>query len=291
MVPGPPPDEQNRIVDAIEEYFSRIDAAETGISQAALRVEQLRQATVSELFGNPNWEWTTFDELADIKGGVTKDAKKQSDPSYVEVPYLRVANVQRGYIDLDEVATICVPPNTLEVLRLQSGDILLNEGGDRDKLGRGWVWEAQIEDCIHQNHVFRARLKNPEMNPRFFSTHANTWGRSWFEKNGKQTTNLASISLSSLKKLPVPVPSPHEQDQVMKELERRASLVDAVSLAVRRTGKKSGVLRRAVLARAFSGLLVAQDPEDESAADLVDRIRSERSSSPTIGTGRKKVTA
>src|SRR5690349_7635001 len=100
-----------------------------------------------------SWAWTTLGEIAEVVGGVTKDTKKQSDPALPLVPYLRVANVQRGRIDLRSVAEIRVPSATAERLRLRPGDVLLNEGGDRDKLGRGWIWEGQLSECIHQNHV------------------------------------------------------------------------------------------------------------------------------------------
>ena len=133
-----------------------------------------------------------------MKGGVTKDSKREADPGYVEYPYLRVANVQRGFLDLSVVTTIRAHHDKAEKLVLQHGDILFNEGGDRDKLGRGWVWEGQIENCIHQNHVFRARLTNGGFDPYFISMHANTWGQRWFERHGKQTTNLASINLATL---------------------------------------------------------------------------------------------
>ena len=186
--------------------------------------------------------------------------------------------MQRGYLDLSEVTKIRVSPATLDALRLVPGDILLNEGGDRDKLGRGWIWEGQIENCIHQNHVFRARLTNPGMNPRFFSTHANVWGRTWFEINGKQTTNLASISLSTLKKLPVPVPSLAEQAAVMSEVDRRASVIDALLGSLDRGSHESSSLRRSVLAMAFSGRLVPQDSDDEPAEAVLERIRGERDS-------------
>lgn len=143
-------------------------------------------------------------DIADVVSGVTKDAKRQSDPDFVEVPYLRVANVQRGYLDLDDVARIRVPEEKVRQLRLQPGDILFNEGGDRDKLGRGWLWEGQLPVCIHQNHVLRARLRDRAFDPRFVAIWANSYGRTWFERMGTQTTNLASLNLSTLKRFPVP---------------------------------------------------------------------------------------
>ena len=192
----PPLAEQKRIVVAIEEHFSRLDAADATLASAKQKVASVRRSAVARLFDHADWPWTTLGEIAEIKGGVTKDSKRQSDPSYVEVPYLRVANVQRGFLDLSEVSQICVRPAKAAQLALRTGDVLFNEGGDRDKLGRGWVWEGQIDDCIHQNHVFRARLSGGDFDPYFVSVHGNTWGQRWFETHGKHTTNLARWVIS-----------------------------------------------------------------------------------------------
>lgn len=212
----------------------------------------------------PGWAWARLEQIADIVGGVTKDAKRQHDPSFVEVPYLRVANVQRGFLDLRKVETIRVSAAKAAALRLRPGDVLFTEGGDRDKLGRGWVWEGQIEDCIHQNHVFRARLVAEELEPKFISWYANTFGRTWFETAGKQTTNLASISLTTLKSFPVPLPPVAEQQRIVAEVERQLSKVDAGTDAIRRAGLNLHRIWTIILNEAALGRLVRRDPTDKS---------------------------
>jgi type I restriction enzyme S subunit len=169
-IPLPPLNEQRRIVAAIEEHLSRLDAADASLAAAARRVDRFREQAVAHATGG-DWPTIPLGEIAEVVGGVTKDAKRQNDPDFVEVPYLRVANVQRGFLDLSEVTTIRVAPAKAAALALRPGDVLFNEGGDRDKLGRGWVWSGEIEPCIHQNHVFRARL-NHDFEPRFVSCGA-----------------------------------------------------------------------------------------------------------------------
>ncbi len=290
-VPLAPPVEQERIVAAIEEHLSRLDAAEAAIASARRRLEAFERAAVSSLFEREDWAWTTLGEIAELKGGVTKDAKQQADPSFVEVPYLRVANVQRGFLDLSEVTNIRVAPTKAAQLALQSGDILFNEGGDRDKLGRGAVWDGQIEGCIHQNHVFRARVTSPDFDPHFISMHGNAWGQQWFEQHGKQTTNLASINLSTLKAFPVPAPAVDEQRTVMAELGSLLAGETRLNAEVDRAGAHAAALRRSILAAAFSGRLVAQDPSDESADVLLARIAEERSLAGSASRARGKSSA
>src|ERR1022692_2973115 len=197
----PPLNEQLRIVDLI----GAVDNIAHGADEealAALQIATSHEAAVCE--AAEGVAHTTLGLIAEIVGGVPKDKKKQEGSGLVEVPYLRVANVQRGFIDLSRIASIKVPPSTVERLRLRPGDVLLNEGGDRDKLGRGWIWEGQIVDCVHQNHVFRARIYDEDFEPRFVSIWANTFGQRWFYENGGQTTGIASISMSTLSRFPVP---------------------------------------------------------------------------------------
>lgn len=130
--------EQGRIVAAIEEQLSRLDEAESLLNRARQNAARMRAAALGAITPRAK-EWATLGEIAEVVGGVTKDSKRQGDQTFVEVPYLRVANVQRGYLDLSEITTIRVSPERASVLRLEPGDILFNEGGDRDKLGRGWV--------------------------------------------------------------------------------------------------------------------------------------------------------
>lgn len=300
-IPVPPLAEQHRIVEALEDHLSRLDAAERLVVQAAARGRRLAEALSSITYGYStpeaelpappptsagtddgalpqipsSWSWKRLEEFADVVGGVTKDKKKQSDPAIPEVPYLRVANVQRGFLDLSEITFIRVPEKKATQLALRHGDVLLNEGGDRDKLGRGWIWEGQVAGAIHQNHVFRARVLNDAIHPKLLSWYANSAAR-WFEVNGKQSVNLASISLSKIKQLPVPVPPFGEQGVIIERIEDQLSVLDNADALSQRVLSKSKALRRALFARAFSGELVPQDPADEPASVLLDRIRAER---------------
>ncbi len=275
-VPLPPQAEQKRIVEAIEEHLSRLDAVDSAVDAAQQKLVAFRRSSFDHLFDEPNWAWTTLGLIAEVKGGVTKDSKNQGNPAYIEIPYLRVANVQRGYLDLDEITTIRINPEKAARLRLQPGDILFNEGGDRDKLGRGWVWEGQIEDCIHQNHVFRARLTSESFDPYFVSMHGNSWGQRWFETHGKQTTNLASLNLTTLKSFPVPAPSLDEQREVVTHLQEIMDLESRLRAELDQARRHSESLRRSILSDAFSGRLVPQDPTDEPASALLERIASSR---------------
>src|SRR5262249_53758518 len=153
---------------------------------------------------------------------------------------------------------------------------LFNEGGDRDKLGRGWVWNGEIDGCIHQNHVFRARPVLRDVSPRLVSWWGNTNGQRYFFDEGKHTTNLASISLGKLRALPVALAPANEQRRIEVEIDRLLSIADEATDLIRNTRARCDGLRGATLRSAFAGRLVDQDPTDEPAGVLLDRIRAER---------------
>jgi len=203
------------------------------------------------------WVWTTLGEIAELKGGVTKSQKRRAGPGMRAVPYLRVANVQRGYLDLQKLDVINATEDEILQLALKPGDVLFNEGGDRDKLGRGWVWQGELPLCIHQNHVFRARLLSSAIEPKFISWYGNSSGQSYFFSQGKQTTNLASINLTKLSALPVPLPPGSEQRRIVFELERTLSIADDLDHIIEVSLQRADRLRQAVLAAAFAGRLTA----------------------------------
>ena len=172
------------------------------------------------------WHWRRLKFLARVQTGMAK-GKDHGGAATVEVPYLRVANVQDGYLALDDVATMPVPEADLPRYRLQPGDVLMNEGGDFDKLGRGHVWHGQIDPCIHQNHVFAVRPYG--VSPEWLNAYTGSSpAQFYFMGRAKQSTNLASISSSNLMELPVPVPPAETQCLMLDWLDREAARIDAL---------------------------------------------------------------
>ncbi|MBJ7416634.1 MAG: restriction endonuclease subunit S [Niveispirillum sp.] len=218
----------------------------------------------------PNsWCWVTLGQIADIKGGLAKGKKRRPDQPTRLVPYLRVANVQRGYLDLSEIKYIDATDDEFGELLLFRGDILFNEGGDRDKLGRGWIWNDEIAGCIHQNHVFRARPASPELISKLISMYGNIYGQAYFIGEGKQTTNLASVSLSKLASLPVPLIPANEQNRIVTKIDSLFARSSRARDELAHIPKLVERYRQAVLEAAFRGDLTADW----------------RASNPTLGGG------
>lgn len=299
-IPLPPLNEQKRIADKLDRLLARVDAAKARLDKIPPLLKRLRQAILAaatsgrltEEWREENrlpfdWQDVVLSDIATIQGGVTKDSKKQQS-SDEEVPYLRVANVQRGFLNLDEIKTIRIPANRLDSLLLEPGDVLFNEGGDIDKLGRGWIWEGQIERCSFQNHVFRARLSDKKNQPKYISWWGNTQGYEYFLRQGKQTTNLASINKTMLSNLPIMLPPAEEQKEIVRRVEELFAIADRIDAQYRTARARVDRLTQSLLAKAFRGELVPQDPNDEPAAALLERIRAQRAAAPQAKRGRRK---
>ncbi len=230
--------EQTQIARFLDHETARIDALIEEQQRLIELLKEKRQAVIShavtkgldptvpmkdsgvEWLGEvpAHWNVGTLRWYATIQGGVAK-GKDYEGRETVVMPYLRVANVQNGYVDLAEVKEIAVLESEVERYRLRAGDVLMNEGGDNDKLGRGTVWQAQIDPCLHQNHVFAIRpngLLRAEWLAAFTQAEQ---ARTYFYLNSKQSTNLASISASNVMSLALPIPSEKEQLEILTYLE------------------------------------------------------------------------
>lgn len=202
-------DEQKKIARILD----CADALRQKRKQSLQLFDEFLRATFLDIFGDPminekRWSLDLLTNIAEIASGVTK-GRKLNQQETVSVPYMRVANVQDGYIDIAEIKEIIVLPSDVKKYRLQKGDVLLTEGGDPDKLGRGAVWDHDVPNCIHQNHIFRVRIKSQDhIKPLFLSwLIGSEYGKRYFLRAAKQTTGIATINSTQLKNFPVQIPS------------------------------------------------------------------------------------
>ncbi|MDC5519526.1 restriction endonuclease subunit S [Acinetobacter baumannii] len=195
----------------------------------------------------PNgWNKLSLDQLAEVRSGVAKGKTGLKDP--ITVPYLRVANVQDGRVDLSEVKKIEIERDKLERYSLKYGDVLMNEGGDFDKLGRGDVWLSQIEPCLHQNHVFAVRPQQDRLNSFYLAAlAASYYGKKYFLSCAKRSTNLASINSSQIKEFPVLVPPILEQKKIIQILSTWDQAISATEKLLENSQQQKKALAQILL--------------------------------------------
>lgn len=221
----PPADEQRRIAEVLRSVDVSISAAQATV----LALSKVRQTTLDSIFqrfiGNADYSMRLLSEIAEVRTGLAKN-KNRSGPKML-MPYLRVANVQDGWFNLTNIQEIEVDPAMAARYRLQKGDVLLTEGGDYDKLGRGGVWNGEIEPCLHQNHLFCVRSNRTILLPEYFALATQSyWGKGYFLSCAKRTTNLASINSSQLKAFPVPLIAITDQLAFVEEIKGIDAMID-----------------------------------------------------------------
>ena len=165
--------------------------------------------------------------LASIQSGITVDGNRSDGPDDVTLPYLRVANVQDGHLDLGTITEIRVPKSLAHSAALKRGDVLMTEGGDLDKLGRGTVWGDEVENCLHQNHVFAVRPDPSKLLPEYLAlVTQSSYARAYFESTGTKTTNLASTSSSKIRDFRIPLVDLNEQRRITDFLDVETTRID-----------------------------------------------------------------
>ena len=183
------------------------------------------------------WPLQRVDEVAEVGSGVTL-GKDVTGFKHAELPYLRVANVQDGHLNLDTIKTVKVRLDEVNRYKLKTGDVLMTEGGDLDKLGRGAIWDGQIPDCLHQNHVFRVRADPTQLDPRDFACVVESdIAKRYFMRVAKRTTNLASTNKTQVRAFRFPLPPLAEQALI-------ADVVAASKARIRALEQKAAALRQ-----------------------------------------------
>ncbi|MBO0697673.1 MAG: restriction endonuclease subunit S [Zavarzinella sp.] len=202
----PDPTEQQRIA-AILERADRL----RGLRRFGLETtDQVLQSAFSNMFdgsgAGSSWPVVELEEVAEVQGGITLNSRRQQMP--LQKPYLRVANVQAGVLDLREVRLVGLTEDEFRKTRLERGDLLLVEGnGNPNEVGRGAIWEAAVPECVHQNHLIRVRCQAERVLPEFLLALVNgRHGREYFLRVGKTTSGLFTISTSVVNSMPIPLP-------------------------------------------------------------------------------------
>ncbi|WP_370867931.1 restriction endonuclease subunit S [Phenylobacterium sp.] len=277
-LPVPPISEQLAITAFLDRETAKIDALVEEQRRLIELLKEKRQAVISHavtkgldpsapmkesgvaLIGEipQHWSVQRLKQIATVQTGLAKGKDLAARETCI-VPYLRVANVQAGWLDLDDVATIEMPIEDVDRYLLRPGDVLMNEGGDNDKLGRGDVWRGQVDRCVHQNHVFAVRPIAVE--PEWVNlVSAAGYARHFFYERAKQSTNLASISSTNLMELPVALPPEDERRHILgrvaSTIERCAELQEVSERGIDLLRER----RAALISAAVTGKIDVRKP-------------------------------
>lgn len=251
-IPLPPLEEQKRIATILD----KADGIRRKRKEAIALTEELLRSTFLDMFGDPvtnpkGWKIESLEKVSIIQSGIAK-GKKVNPSEAILMPYIRVANVQDEYLNLDEIKELEVSSKDVNRYLLQSGDLLLTEGGDPDKLGRGAIWYGHVDPCLHQNHIFAVRPQKDIAEPEYLSALIGSkYGKRYFLRAAKQTTGIATINKTQLKCFPTLLPPINLQKKYTKFVQSLSSAKVHYSTIQHRTEN----LFNSLLQKAFRGEL------------------------------------
>lgn len=243
--------EQQRIVEKIEELFSKLDKGVEELNKIKEQLKIYRQAVLKEAFDGIE-SYKKISDLFDVTGGLTKNSKRNELP--LRWKYLRVANVFYNYIDTTEIKSIGVKPEEIEKTLLKRNDLLFVEGnGSKDQIGRVAIWNNEIENCLHQNHIIKARPTKQVLSKFALYYLMSTYGRKQITQIASSTSGLYTLSTNKVKNLYVPTCDIKQQEKIICEIESRLSVCDKIEQTVNESLQKAESLRQSILKQAFEG--------------------------------------
>lgn len=209
------------------------------------------------------WCWVTVERLADVTGGLTKNAARENLPE--RMPYLRVANVYANRLDLNDIKSIGVRREEIERLLLRTGDVLVVEGnGSVDQIGRVAMWDGSIAPIVHQNHLIKARFASPVTARWTLTWLLSVEGRAIIESAASSTSGLHTLSISKVQGLLVPFPPAEEQQRILDAVDEATTVADAITSQIKVALQRCPRLRQAIMGWAFAGKLVEQHSGDDA---------------------------
>ena len=219
------------------------------------------------------WVWASLESLSEVRLGRQRSPKRAIGPNMH--PYLRAANVTWEGLDLSDVKEMDFNPSELETYRLEPGDILLGEAsGSPDEVGKPAVWDGPIGDCCFQNTLIRVRADSQLVAYLFY--HLLSDARSGALGRAARGVGIHHLGAERMASWAVALPPLAEQRRIVAEVDRRLSVIQQAEATVEASLARAERLRQSILKQAFSGRLVPQDPDDEPASALLERIRAER---------------
>jgi len=244
--------------------------------------EKPEKPDTDDLFEVPeSWTWTSVNQLGYVMGGLTKNKDKRSSYPH-EVPYLRVANVYANELQLDEVKTIRIKDREKNTKILDEGDLLIVEGnGSKDQIGRVAMWDGSVEPCSHQNHLIRIKILRDELKKYVLYWLLSGRGRNHITEVASSTSGLYTLSLTKVRKIPVPLPPAEEVQHIVEEIEKRLTIQTQVSKTVENNVRRASTLRQSVLKAAYQGNLTKVEDKMTSISN------TDISSNSNTGTGQQ----
>ncbi len=221
-----------------------------------------------------SWCWASVQQVGSVQLGRQRAPQHHNGPNMR--PYLRVANVFEDRIDTSDVMEMNFTPLEFETFRLSFGDILLNEGQSMELIGRPAMYRDEVPGACFTNTLVRFRVYDGVDTNYALKVFLAYLKNGRFQKIATITVNIAHLGAGRFSEIEFPLAPMDEQAAIIEEVDRHFSLIDAAERAITFSLLRAARLRQSILKQAFEGKLVPQDPQDEPASVLLERLRASR---------------
>ena len=271
IVPAAPLNEQRRIVAAIEERFSRLDAADESLALARRRLRSLRAGLLAAALDG--WPERQLGEISEVYVGTTP-SRRAPESWGGGVPWVSSGEV--AFCRIRQTRETISPDALTSPDRLHPpGTVLLAMIGEGKTRGQAAILDVA---AAHNQNSAAIRLDQSLCAPEWlFYVLMARYEETRRAGSGAQQP---ALNRARVRALNVPLPPLEEQHRIVAEVEQRLSVIDAMRAAIEAAKARSAALRRSILERAFRGELAPQNPGDEPASVLLERIAVERASAP-----------
>ena len=204
-IPLPPLPEQRRIASILDQA----DNLRAKSRHALGMLQDLASSQFSKIIDQSrvsDWESVPLGSISEQQGGL--QVSKSRDSLQARAPYLRVANVYRGMLSLKEIKSIGVTQTELVRTQLRFGDLLIVEGhGNAGEIGRVAMWNADVRQMVHQNHLIRVRVFPLRLNAKYAEAFLNSaQSIAYWQRVAKTTSGLNTINMANVRAAPILVP-------------------------------------------------------------------------------------
>lgn len=295
-VPLPPQQEQRRIVAKLDSLRTRSSRAREELDHIPKLIERYKQAILAKAFSGeltrdwrdehelPDWEDTTIGEIGEVMLGRQRSPANHDGPQMR--PYVRAANITWNGWDLSDLKLMNFDDRDFSRFQLKSGDVLINEGsGSAKEVGKPAIWRGAIENCCFQNTLIKVRPVR--CTSEFLHRYIYWCARSEQFVSSTQGVNIYHIGKEGLARFPILLPHPDEQSEIVRRVDVALEWLEKIATEHARAEHLLPKLDQAILAKAFRGELVPQDPNDEPASVLLERIRAENEKHPKARRNRR----
>lgn len=308
-IPVAPLNEQTRIVGRIEELFSRLDAGVRSLQAAQTQLEQYRQTTLKQAYTgklteewrqkNPitieletenidiesyrnlitwniptEWKWTSLGSLMEsMKNGIYKPKKFYSNDG---IACLRMYNINNGKIVWKDIKRMILTEDEFNKFLLKPDDILINRVNSRELVGKSAVIPSNLEPSVYESKNIRMRINQDTVSSHYIQYWMHFFSSRYFNLNAQQVVGMASINQTQISNMPIPMTTMKEQEKIVEIINNINLYLDKIGQTISKTSLLATHLKNSILQKAYEGLLVPQDPNDEPARLLLERIKVQK---------------